>query len=246
MCAQPAEDGIARATGHGGAYEQIREAIVEGRYAPGQRLVEQRLAGDLVLSRTPVREALLRLEAEGLVVSEKHRGAIVRPVTAQEVEDLYALRTRLESLAAECAARRRTASDITELDEAVLTFEAAIPAAVTAGERSDLGGTRELTRANGRFHEGVLAAARSDRLTRVLAGSVDVPLVFQSLRRFNRPQLERSALFHGLIRDAIVAQEPDRAGRLMTEHVLQGRDALLVGLGGDAGAAAVFDGSAGS
>ena len=246
MCAQPAEDGALRAAGPGGAYEQIREAIVEGRYAPGQRLVEQRLAGDLVLSRTPVREALLRLEAEGLVVSEKHRGAIVRPVTTQEVEDLYALRTRLESLAAECAARRRTASDVTELHEAVLAFEQAIPDAVAAGETSDLGGTRELTRANGRFHDGVLAAARSDRLTRVLAGSVDVPLVFQSLRRFDRPQLERSALFHALIRDAIVAQEPDRAGRLMTEHVLQGRDALLVGLAGEAGAASVFEGSVGS
>jgi DNA-binding GntR family transcriptional regulator len=246
MRAQPAEDGAVRAAGQGGAYEQIREAIVEGRYAPGQRLVEQRLAGDLVLSRTPVREALLRLEAEGLVVSEKHRGAIVRPVTAQEVEDLYALRTRLESLAAECAALRRTTADLAELDEAVLAFEQAIPAAVTAGETSDLGGTRELTRANGRFHDGVLRAARSDRLTRVLAGSVDVPLVFQSLRRFDRPQLERSALFHALIRDAIVAQEPDRAGRLMTEHVLQGRDALLVGLAGEAGAASVFEGSASS
>lgn len=243
MCAQPSEVAAIRAAGQGGAYEQIREAIVEGRYAPGQRLVEQRLASDLVLSRTPVREALLRLEAEGLVVSEKHRGAIVRPVTAQEIEDLYALRTRLESLAAECAARRRTAVDIAELDEAVRAFDEAIAAAVKAGSTTDLGGTRELTRANGRFHDGVLKAARSDRLTRVLAGSVDVPLVFQSLRRFDRPQLERSALFHALIRDAIVAREPDRAGRLMTEHVLQGRDALLAGLGGEDGAASVFEGS---
>ena len=241
MCAQQAEAATVRAVGPGGAYEQIREAIVEGRYAPGQRLIEQRLASDLVLSRTPVREALLRLEAEGLVVSEKHRGAIVRPVTAQEIEDLYALRTRLESLAAECAARRRTPADIAELDEAVDAFEAAIPAAVKAGKKSDLAGTRELTRANGRFHDAVLRAARSDRLTRVLAGSVDVPLVFQSLRKFDRPQLERSGLFHALIRDAIVAREPERAGRLMTEHVLQGRDALLVGLDGEDGAAAVFD-----
>jgi DNA-binding GntR family transcriptional regulator len=244
MCAQPSEAVAVRAAGQGGAYEQIREAIVEGRYAPGQRLVEQRLASDLVLSRTPVREALRQLEAEGLVVSEKHRGAIVRPVTAQEIEDLYALRTRLESLAAECAARRHTAADAAELDEAVRAFEEAIPAAVEAGSTTDLGAIRELARANGRFHDGVLKAARSDRLARVLAGSVDVPLVFQSLRRFDRSQLERSALFHALIRDAIVAREPDRAGRLMTEHILQGRDALLVGLHSADGAASMFEGSA--
>lgn len=244
MGAQPLEGASLRTTGPSGAYEQIREAIVEGRYAPGQRLVEQRLASDLVLSRTPVREALLRLEAEGLVISEKHRGAIVRPVTAQEIEDLYALRARLESLAAECAARRRTASDVAELDEAVHAFDEAVPAAVAAESTTDLGGTRELTRANGRFHDGVLRAARSDRLTRVLAGSVDVPLVFQALRQFGRPQLERSALFHALIRDAIVAREPDRAGRLMTEHVLQGRDALLAGLNEQGGVAALFEGSA--
>ncbi len=92
------------------AYEQVRAAIVENRYPPGQRLVEQRIAEELGLSRTPVREALRMLEAEGLVVSERNRGAMVRPLSATEVVDLYGLRIRLESYAVEVATERATES----------------------------------------------------------------------------------------------------------------------------------------
>src|SRR5690349_24905529 len=81
------------------AYDEVRAAIVENRYRPGQRLVEQRIAEELGLSRTPVREALRMLEAEGLVVSERNRGAMVRPLSSTEVVDLYGLRIRLESYA---------------------------------------------------------------------------------------------------------------------------------------------------
>jgi DNA-binding GntR family transcriptional regulator len=210
-----------------GAYDQIRQSIVEGRYPPGSRLVEQRLAEQLALSRTPVREALRRLEAEGLVVSERNRGSVVRPVTARDVEDLYDLRVRLESLAAERAAERATAADLAALTQAVEDFDAAVPGA--AG--GDLDGVRRLAAANKRFHDGVLAAAGNHRLSRVLAGTVDLPLVFQALRRFGRPEHERSALFHRLVLEAIAAGAGDRAGRLMTEHVLQGRDALLAEMG---------------
>ena len=84
----------------------MRAAIVENRYPPGQRLVEQRIAEELGLSRTPVREALRMLEAEGLVVSERNRGAMVRPLSSTEVDDLYGLRIRLESYAVEVATER--------------------------------------------------------------------------------------------------------------------------------------------
>ncbi len=207
-----------------GAYEQLRQGIVEGRYLPGQRLVEQRIAEDLELSRTPVREALRRLEAEGLVVSERHRGSVVRPVSAGDVEDLYDLRVRLESLAAERAAERATEQDLAELEAAAVEFEVAVD------DADDVDGVRRLAAANKRFHDGVLAAARHDRLSRVLAGTVDIPLVFQALRQYGRLEHLRSATFHRLVLEAIAAREPDRAGRLMTEHVLQGRDALLRGM----------------
>src|SRR5262245_39037975 len=97
------------------AYAQVRAAIVENRYPPGQRLVEQRIAEELGLSRTPVREALRMLEAEGLVVSERNRGAMVRPLSPTEVVDLYGLRIRLEAYAVEVATERAAESELGQL-----------------------------------------------------------------------------------------------------------------------------------
>ena len=105
------------------AYRKIRQAIIEGRYQPGQRLIEQRISEEFDLSRTPVRESLRRLDAEGLVIIERNRGAVVRPVAREEILDLYELRSRLEALAAERAAARATAEDLAELDEAIAEFE---------------------------------------------------------------------------------------------------------------------------
>ena len=207
------------------AYAQIRQAIVEGRYEPGQRLVEQRIAEEFALSRTPVREALRRLEAEGLVQSEPNRGAVVRDLTTDDLADLYGLRAQLEAYAAELAAARIEAHQVAELDAAIADFDAALAAGT-----ADLDTTRVLAEANRRIHATILAAARHDRLGQLLERTVDVPLSFQAFRQFDRAETERSHLFHQLIRDAIVAGDASRASALMREHVLQGRDVLVAHL----------------
>src|SRR5262245_63600525 len=122
------------------AYEAVRAAIVEGRYAPGHRLVEQGIAAELGLSRTPVREALRMLQAEGLVVSERNRGAMVRPLSSTEVVDLYGLRIRLESYAVELATERATETELGELVDAADAFGAVAHGVVV--ESAD--GTRQL------------------------------------------------------------------------------------------------------
>lgn len=209
------------------AYTQIRQAIVEGRYEPGQRLIEQRIAEEFALSRTPVREALRRLEAEGLVRSEPNRGAVVRDMTTDDLADLYGLRARLEAYAAELAASRIEPHQVEELDAAIADFDRAL------AEQSDaLEVTRAIAEANRRIHATILAAARHDRLGQLLERTVDVPLSFQAFRQFDRGETERSHLFHQLIRDAIVAGDPSRASALMLEHVLQGRDVLVAHLDG--------------
>ena len=208
------------------AYERIRQAIVEGRYGPGQRLVEQRLGEELELSRTPVREALQRLVVEGLVLTERNRSAVVRPLSASDIEDVYVLRVRLESLAAELAAARATPEQVHELRSAAGGFEAAIEPVVDG----TLDNTRALNASNQRFHDTVVRAADHRRLEQLLVRAVDIPLVFQAFRHLDDEQLRRSALFHHLIADAIAGADPDRAGRLMTEHILQGRDVLLAAL----------------
>ena len=107
------------------AYHQIRRWIVEGRLRPGERLVEQRLAEELDLSRTPIREALRMLQSEGLVRFEPNRGARVRSLTMADIDDLYELRGRLEAMAAELAAVRATPDQLDRLTAAEADFAAA-------------------------------------------------------------------------------------------------------------------------
>ncbi len=206
------------------AYELIRSAIVENRYTSGERLVEQRIAEEFGLSRTPVREALRRLEAEGLVVAQKNRGARVRPISATEVVDLYGLRMRLESYAAELAATRATDDEITLLGEAVETF-GRIRVELGGGPH-DIDGLRRLNTANQAIHRAIVDAARHDRLAAMLGRTVDIPLVFRAFSIFGPDELERSDLFHRLICDAIRRRDGARAARLMGEHIQHGLDAV--------------------
>lgn len=208
------------------AYERIRQAIIEGQYQPGQRLIEQRIAEQFGLSRTPVRESLRRIESEGLIHSEANRGAIVRSLTVEEIADLYGLRARLESYAAEMAASRATHADLTKMDHGIALFGEAMRIATT----DPLERLRAIHRANGHVHQAIIDSASHWRLTQLLTRTVDAPLVFQAFQQYDHAQTERSHLFHQLIRDAIAAGEATRAARLMSEHVLQGRDVLILHL----------------
>ena len=215
----------ADAVGAAHAYAQVRAAIVENRYPPGQRLVEQRIAEELGLSRTPVREALRMLEAEGLVVSERNRGAMVRPLSPTEVVDLYGLRIRLESYAVEVATERATEA---ELGELVAAADAFGDVRRDGRRRFRVDGVRRLHDANRRFHDGVLAAARHHRLAVMLARTVDTPLVFQAFTHV-RCRRDRALRHvpppHRRSRCAAATRAGPR--RLMAEHIAQGRDAVL-------------------
>ncbi|MFA5565938.1 MAG: GntR family transcriptional regulator [Acidimicrobiia bacterium] len=209
-------------------YERIRQAIVEGELSPGQRLVEQRLVEQFeAASRTPVREALRRLEAEGLIEAEPNKGARVRSLSMAEIDDLYELRARLEGYAAALAAARASEEQIAELDRSIELFAEAI------NSELDLSAIRKLNTANQTFHYTIVEAANHARLGQLLSRAVDVPLVFKAFQRFSPEQVERSFLFHQLIRDAVAAGEAARAERLTQEHILQGRDVLLGYLDGD-------------
>ncbi|GBG39098.1 GntR family transcriptional regulator [Mycobacterium montefiorense] len=138
------------------AYRLIRRAIAEGDFEPGSRRVEQRIGEMFDLSRTPVREALRALAADGLVVIERNRGAVVATMSATDVRDQYELRARLESLAAERAATRMDAEGIAALNAAIADFDAGIEL-VTNGSLN--AGLCRITAANSAFHQGVSASA---------------------------------------------------------------------------------------
>lgn len=204
------------------AYDQIRDAIVEGRFPPSDRLIEQRLAAELHLSRTPIREALRRLQAEGLVISEANRGAMVRPVSENEINDFYEMRCRLEAYATELAAERISAEVLAELRNDANEFERVVESSDATVES-----TRLVNAANKQLHGRIVEAAQHTRLAQLLNQAVDAPLVFTAFRRYQLRERRRSASFHHMIVEAIANGESRRAGNLMAEHVLQGRDALL-------------------
>lgn len=207
------------------AYRLIRLAIAEGEFEPGSRLVEQRIGEMFELSRTPVREALRALAADGLVTIERNRGAIVATMSETDIRDQYELRARLESLAAERAAARMGPDGVAALDAAIAEFDEGVE--LMSSGSPDLG-LRRITAANSAFHQAIVVGAEHRRLSALLEHAVDIPLVYQVFRHQTRAERERSNLFHRMVRDAIAVHEPQRAAALMAEHILQGRDFLLV------------------
>jgi DNA-binding GntR family transcriptional regulator len=199
------------------ATEVIREAIIDGRLAPGERLKEEELAGELGLSRTPIREALAVLQAEGLVDTAPNKGATVRSHDAEDLDDLYRLRALLEGYAASRAATKMEQEQVAELFASCERFEALAD-----------GDVAPLVKENMHFHSTIVDAAASGRVAELVRKVIELPLVYRSYIWYSPEQRRISAHFHRQIAVAIEARDADRAESLMKEHVFEARD-LLVG-----------------
>lgn len=211
------------------ATELIREAIVEGRLEPGRRLKEVELAKELGISRTPIREALLLLQAEGLVEASPNRGSTVRAYDARELNDMYELRALLEGHSARRAAARITPETLAELRVSCARFEAIVTDLDRPGRLADL------VSENGRFHELILAASGSDRLAGMVHQVVVTPLVYRSYVWYSPEQARLSFHAHVQLVNALDRHDADRSDAIMREHVFQARDVLLAHLGADEG-----------
>jgi DNA-binding GntR family transcriptional regulator len=196
--------------------EAIRQAIVDGGLAPGARLKEEELARELGLSRTPVREALLVLQAEGLVDAAPNRGATVRVHDAQDLDDLYQLRALLEGYAARKAAAHATEDLVRMLWSSCVRFE----------ELSD-GDVRALVKENFVFHNAILEAAGSARVAGMVRKVTELPLVYKSYIWYSPEQRRISAHYHRQITRALESRDGERAELVMKEHVFEARDLLV-------------------
>ena len=203
-----------------GAVEIIRDAILDGRLAPGERLKEGRLAEDLRISRTPVREAIRALQAEGLIEFTSYQGASVRAYDADDLDDMYRLRALLEGYAAACAADRITSEDLRALTESCDRLSA-------LGPNADV---KELGAENLVFHNTILTAAGSERLTGFLRSVIEVPLVYKSYIWFSPNQKMASEHAHREIVEALAARDGAAADRLMKSHIHAARSTLLAHL----------------
>jgi DNA-binding GntR family transcriptional regulator len=189
--------------------ERIRNAILAGRYKPGERLVEERLAADFRVSRNPVREALRSLASAGLVVVTPRRGAAVAVFSAEEGREMIEARAMLEGLNARHAARRHEPAMIEALQRVLEDGRANAASA----------GVEELVRLNARFHD-LLAAAGSNRILRDIMRSLRerTNLVFSPTSTAAAAQ---NWTEHAAILEAVIAGDEDLAALHATRHVLK-------------------------
>lgn len=204
------------------AYASLLTRIQRGELAAGDFLVEAELARGLGISRTPVREAIRRLAAEGLVLTEGHRRAVVREFDEDTVGELYELRARLEGYAARRAATRISARELAELRSLAAAMEACAGGpgganGVDAGRFADL---------NDRFHQLILDAARAPHLAGALRPVLQIQLLLlQRYRHRLAEHLERSCWHHRELLRALELGDPELAEQQMRLHMLSARDA---------------------
>lgn len=202
-------------------YENLRARILKGELAGGTLLVEQDVAQAMQVSRTPVHEALRRLGAEGLLDISPRRRARVADVSLHDIEQLFSIRGRLESLGAEDAAR--------EIDEpAIRELEAATDQMEAVTQEWSAQRLREFIEANNRFHIGILAASQNRWLARTLRPVLDMllgPLNTLALHPVSGTMdvrhefLVRNCRQHREIIDALRAGNAAWAGAAMNLHV---------------------------
>ena len=199
--------------------DALREAILTGRYAPGSRLVQEDLADAFGVSRIPLREALRRLEGEGLVVISPNRGAVVRPLAPKDVVDLYDLRLALESLAI-----RRAAERYADLRPATKVLHAQARRAIAARALP------AIFRLDRDFHAALAAASDNPHLVAALGGQWSQ--IMRVMHAYFQVTNYPSAVWHDheAIADAVAHGEGEVAVAHLTTHLSDSRDAILAHL----------------
>jgi DNA-binding GntR family transcriptional regulator len=198
----------------------LREVILAGELPAGARLGEVELAERLGVSRTPVREALNKLAAEGLVQIVPNRGARVATWSVEELEGVFELRALLEPQLTALAVPQATAADADELD--VLAHRMA--AVGSPGPAQDLDALVPLNRA---FHDRLVALAGHPALAGALAGAIHPPIVVRNFHAYDGASLRRSLAHHVEIVAAVRAGDPEWARAVMTAHIRNARTVML-------------------
>jgi DNA-binding GntR family transcriptional regulator len=192
------------------AYRLIRAQILSGERASGAWLREGDLAESIGVSRTPVREALRQLTAEGLVSHERNRGVQVAAWTAEDLDEIFSLRSVLEPWACRLAAMS-AAVDLDELGRLAHDMDAAARGSVADVDR--------ITELNNRFHRLILEGSKNRRLGSVVSSLVQVPLVWRTFSHYSDKDLRRSLAHHHELVAALAAGDSDWAESVMRSHV---------------------------
>jgi DNA-binding GntR family transcriptional regulator len=188
--------------------EYLIDAILRGQLRPGDRIIETRIAQDLGVSQTPVREALRDLELLGFVTSEPFRGTRVRAFTHEELVQIYPIRAAIEGVAARAAATRITTEQLLALEEQIDRMR----------EASELGDEATAIEADIAFHR-IIVEASGNRLLEQFWTSLSLATTTFLTFSIHRRAIEGLAARHEPILEALRARDPDRAEAAMRRHI---------------------------
>ena len=201
---------------------RIREAILDGTYRPGERLVETAIADQLGVSRAPVREALSALEREGLVVSVPRRGYSVIDFTDKDIDEVYTLRLLLEIGALRRAVERFTEQDLAEMQRVVDELDEA------ARQKTD---SEKIVALDLAFHDLICRAADHSRLYSAWNSMrLQTQLLIGLTSRTHYDHPDEPGELHQRILDAIRDEDLKRAEATLTNHLLNAQQRALMAL----------------
>lgn len=198
-------------------YFSLKKSILDGVYRPGESLIEMKLAQELGVSRTPIREAIRQLELEGLVTSIPNKGVIVEGVSLQDIQDIYTIRATIEGLAARWAAKKITDEQLKELKDVLDLME------FFTGK----GNMEKLSELDSLFHDVIFRASSSRPLKSVLTN------LHRFVRRARLVSVKASgrAVYsleeHRRIYKTMENHDSDAAEKAMIDHVESARANLL-------------------
>jgi DNA-binding GntR family transcriptional regulator len=198
-------------------FENLKEAIVKGTLVPGDRLIESRLAETLGISRTPVREAMHKLDREGYLRKQPHGGFCIIGLSREEVIETFGIRGVLESYAARLATEKYNKKDLQPLESNIHLFQKHL-------DRKDF---NALTEINTAFHDHLYALSRSPKLIRMISHLRDQIYRFRRLILKNETLAKMSNEDHKEMLAHIKKGDAEGVEKLVKEHIMRGQDAVL-------------------
>ncbi|HAQ41568.1 MAG TPA: GntR family transcriptional regulator [Clostridiales bacterium] len=190
-------------------FKNIRDAILSGSLKPNERLMEKELADRLGVSRTPVREALRKLELEGFIEIIPRKGAIVKQVTSKEIKDVLEIRSVLEALAAKSACLKITENEKAQLLKAKEEFENAV-----RSNNVDLMAQKDVE-----FHDIIFNATKNERLMQIINNLREQIYRYRITYLYDKKYLENIVKEHVEIYSAIVNKDVDGAEKSSMDHI---------------------------
>lgn len=198
-------------------FESLREAIISGALPPSERLMEIQLAEEMGVSRTPVREAIRKLELEGLVVMIPRKGAYVAGMSIKDIVDVFEIRGALEGLAAELAAERAT-------DEELETMERYL---VKISEEIESGDLSKVVETDTDFHTFIYKASRNARLSQIINNLREQIQRFRTTSLSFPGRMKIALEEHRKIVEAVSSRDGELARKLAQEHIENAENTMM-------------------